>query len=94
MSRMGPPNPRQRAEKRYDGANNLTSGIISSNRTGIIQHVPFTAPRLPGTNGAVIRVQPPIDQAQAVAIRQDDCNVVVCGPNYYLGQEEAHADQP
>jgi hypothetical protein len=34
-----------------------------------------------GTNGAVIRVQPPINQAQAIAIRQKDGNVVVCGPN-------------
>jgi hypothetical protein len=33
------------------------------------------------TSGAVIRMQPPIDQAQAVAIRQKDGNVVVCGPN-------------
>jgi hypothetical protein len=34
-----------------------------------------------GANGAVIRVQPPISQAQAIAIRQNDGNVVVCGPN-------------
>ena len=34
-----------------------------------------------GANGAVIRVQPPINQAQAIAIRQNDGNVVVCGPN-------------
>jgi hypothetical protein len=34
-----------------------------------------------GANGAVIRVQPPITQAQAIAIRQQDGNVVVCGPN-------------
>lgn len=34
-----------------------------------------------GANGAVIRVQPPINQAQAIVIRQNDGNVVVCGPN-------------
>jgi hypothetical protein len=34
-----------------------------------------------GANGAVIRVQPPTSQAQAIAIRQNDGNVVVCGPN-------------
>jgi hypothetical protein len=34
-----------------------------------------------GANGAVIRVPPPIDQAQAIAIRQNDGNVVVCGPD-------------
>jgi hypothetical protein len=34
-----------------------------------------------GANGAVVRAQPPIDQAQAVAIRKRDGNVVVCGPN-------------
>jgi len=34
-----------------------------------------------GTNGAVIRVLPPIDQVQAIVIRQRDGNVVVCGPN-------------
>lgn len=34
-----------------------------------------------GAAGAVIRVQPPISQPQAVAIRQNDGNVVVCGPN-------------
>jgi hypothetical protein len=34
-----------------------------------------------GTNGAVIRVPPPINQAQAIAIRKNDGNVVVCGPN-------------
>ena len=34
-----------------------------------------------GANGAVIRIQPPINQAQAIAIRQKDGNVVVCGPN-------------
>ena len=34
-----------------------------------------------GANGAVIRVPPPINQAQAIAIRQVDGNVVVCGPN-------------
>lgn len=34
-----------------------------------------------GANGAVIRLQPPINQAQAIAIRQNDGNVVVCGPN-------------
>src|SRR5438270_10861376 len=34
-----------------------------------------------GANGAVIRVQPPITQAQARAVRQNDGNVVVCGPN-------------
>jgi hypothetical protein len=34
-----------------------------------------------GANGAVIRVLPPINQAQAIAIRQNDGNVVVCGPN-------------
>src|SRR5437879_12208529 len=44
------------------------------------------APRLTyeatlGANGTVIRVQPPINQAQAIALRQNDGNVVVCGPN-------------
>jgi len=34
-----------------------------------------------GLNGAVIRVQPSINQAQAIAIRRKDGNVVVCGPN-------------
>jgi hypothetical protein len=34
-----------------------------------------------GANGAVIRVQPPIDRAQAIDIRKKDGNVVVCGPN-------------
>jgi len=34
-----------------------------------------------GTNGAVIRVRLPINQAQAVIIRQKDGNVVVCGPD-------------
>ena len=34
-----------------------------------------------GANGAVIRVQTPINQAQAIALRQNDGNVVVCGPN-------------
>jgi hypothetical protein len=34
-----------------------------------------------GLNGAVIRVQPAISQEQAVAVRQKDGNVVVCGPN-------------
>jgi hypothetical protein len=34
-----------------------------------------------GINGAVIRVQPPINQAQAIAIRRNDGNVVVCGPD-------------
>lgn len=34
-----------------------------------------------GANGAVIRVQPPINQAQAIVIRQNDGNVVVCGPD-------------
>jgi hypothetical protein len=34
-----------------------------------------------GANGAVIRLPPSISQAQAVAIRQQDGNVVVCGPN-------------
>jgi hypothetical protein len=34
-----------------------------------------------GPNGAVIRMPPPINQAQAIAIRQNDGNVVVCGPN-------------
>jgi hypothetical protein len=34
-----------------------------------------------GTNGAVIRIQPPITQAQAIALRQKDGNVVVCGPD-------------
>ena len=34
-----------------------------------------------GAKGAVIRVQPPINQAQAIALRQNDGNVVVCGPN-------------
>jgi len=34
-----------------------------------------------GANGAVSRVQPPLNQAQAVGIRQKDGNVVVCGPN-------------
>jgi hypothetical protein len=34
-----------------------------------------------GANGAVIRVQPPINEAQAIAIRHNDGNVVVCGPN-------------
>jgi hypothetical protein len=34
-----------------------------------------------GTHGAVIRVQPAINQAQAIVIRQNDGNVVVCGPN-------------
>jgi hypothetical protein len=32
-------------------------------------------------NGAVLRVQPPVDEAQAIAIRQRDGNVVVCGPD-------------
>jgi hypothetical protein len=34
-----------------------------------------------GASGAVIRVAPPINQAQAIAIRQNNGNVVVCGPN-------------
>jgi hypothetical protein len=34
-----------------------------------------------GTNGAVIRQQPSISQTQAVAIRQNDGNVVICGPD-------------
>jgi len=34
-----------------------------------------------GKNGAVIRVQPPITQAEAILIRQNDGNVVVCGPD-------------
>jgi hypothetical protein len=34
-----------------------------------------------GASGAVIRVQPPINQVQAIAIRQSDGHVVVCGPN-------------
>jgi hypothetical protein len=34
-----------------------------------------------GAKGAVIRVQPPINQAQAITIRKNDGNVVVCGPN-------------
>jgi hypothetical protein len=34
-----------------------------------------------GATGAVIRVPPPITQAQAIAIRRNDGNVVVCGPN-------------
>jgi hypothetical protein len=34
-----------------------------------------------GANGAVIQVPPPIDQAQAIAIRRSDGNVVVCGPD-------------
>jgi hypothetical protein len=34
-----------------------------------------------GANGAVIRVRPAISQEQAIAIRQRDGNVVVCGPN-------------
>jgi hypothetical protein len=34
-----------------------------------------------GANGAVIRVQPPINQARAIALRLSDANVVVCGPN-------------
>jgi hypothetical protein len=32
-----------------------------------------------GPNGAVIRMPPPVDQVRAVAIRQNDGNVVVCG---------------
>ena len=31
-----------------------------------------------GTKGAVVRVPPPINQARAIAIRQNDGNVVVC----------------
>jgi hypothetical protein len=31
--------------------------------------------------GAVIRIQPPITQAEAITIRQRDGNVVVCGPD-------------
>src|SRR5947199_2863234 len=34
-----------------------------------------------GANGAVIRLPPPINQGQAIGIRQNDGNVVVCGPN-------------
>jgi hypothetical protein len=34
-----------------------------------------------GVNGAVIRVQPPITQAEAITIRRNDGNVVVCGPD-------------
>lgn len=34
-----------------------------------------------GYNGAVIRLQSPITQAQEVAVRQKDRHVVVCGPN-------------
>ena len=34
-----------------------------------------------GANGAVIRVPPPINEVQAIAIRQNDGNVVVCGPD-------------
>ena len=34
-----------------------------------------------GTNGVVIRLQPAISQEQAIAVRQRDGNVVVCGPN-------------
>ena len=34
-----------------------------------------------GANGAVIRVQPPINQAQAMVLRKNHGNVVVCGPN-------------
>ena len=34
-----------------------------------------------GANGAVIRIQPPITQVEAIIIRQNDGNVVVCGPN-------------
>jgi hypothetical protein len=34
-----------------------------------------------GTNGAVIRVQPPITQADAITLRQQDHHVVVCGPD-------------
>jgi hypothetical protein len=34
-----------------------------------------------GANGAVIPVPPPIDEARAIAIRQSDGNVVVCGPD-------------
>ncbi len=32
-----------------------------------------------GLNGAVVRVQPPITEAQAVAVRQGGGDVVVCG---------------
>jgi hypothetical protein len=47
---------------------------------------PLVAPQLIyeaalGANGAVIRMQPPIHQAQAIAIRQNDGNMLVCGPN-------------
>ncbi len=48
------------------------------------QHESNPAPQLIyeailGAQGAVIRVQPPISQAHAVAVRQRDGNVVVCG---------------
>jgi hypothetical protein len=42
-----------------------------------------------GANGAVIRAQPPINQAMATAIRQKDGNVVVCGPNKTANSEMA-----
>jgi len=48
-----------------------------------------------GANGAVIRVPRPINQTQAIGIRRNDGNVVVCGPdktaNSLMARDIEHA---
>jgi hypothetical protein len=48
-----------------------------------------------GADGTVIRVPPPIKQEQAIAIRRNDGNVVVCGPsktaNSVMARDIEHA---
>jgi hypothetical protein len=44
-----------------------------------------------GAAGTVVRVQPPITQAQAEALRQNGGEVVVCGPNLAANRALAQA---
>jgi hypothetical protein len=43
-----------------------------------------------GPAGAVVRIQPPITQAQAEALRQIGQDVVVCGPNLGVNRTQAY----
>jgi hypothetical protein len=52
---------------------------VSASRQSVAPQLIYEATL--GANGAVIRVQAPISQAQAITIRRNDGNVVVCGPD-------------